>query len=109
MSNIRNTDTRQLIINGVRVLLVALPLLCGFFNQLLMWWSGQVSGIPVYVNPPGEIRPQISLEGSWWIAMVLGTIFLMVFCYLNKMRSVQRTIYPLYIFLIFLVIIVKPV
>ena len=102
-----NADFRFNISQLVRQFLMWIPLVIGLIHQLLMGLFG-VDRIYVFLNPPKYIYPFVTLEFGWWFVLTLTTTVLFVLAYLNRIRP-YRIVYPLYIYLVFLLIFVKPV
>ncbi len=92
-------------------LLVWGPIVVGLIHQFLMFrFAPRFQGIYVFVNPPGYIYPLISLEYQWWFVVLIGTAILFVIAYLNLIQAIpNRLTYPTYVYIIFLLIFVKPV
>jgi hypothetical protein len=75
--------------------------------MMLLWG---IEGIYVFVNPPEYIYPWVSLEFQWWIVLFFVTGLMFVLLFLNRLTSIpHRVVYPVYIYLAFLLIFVKPV
>ncbi len=92
---------RQIIIWG--------PIVVGLVHQFLMYFFG-IESIYVFVDPPGYIEPQISLGYQWWVALLLGSAMVCLIAYSNRFPSVpNRIAIPLYIYILFLLILIKPV
>ena len=92
---------RQIIIWG--------PIVVGLVHQFLMYFFG-IDSIYVFVDPPGYIRPLISLEYQWWVALVLGSAVVCLAAYSNRFLTIPgRIAIPVYLYILFLLIIVKPV
>lgn len=104
-----NLDKNQLLNLLFKFLIWVMPVLCGVLNQIRMLFSGQIRGIYVFVNPPEYLYPLLSIDVSWWLVLVIGTTVLLGVSYISKQRAVSRGTYPLYIYLIFLLILVRPI
>jgi len=106
----RSMDIRQLLVTGSMQLAIWGPIVIGIFNQLSMAFLGTES-IYVFLEPPkdGRLYPFMSLEVSWWFVFVFITLISMVGTYVSQQRVINRMIYPLWLFLCFLLISVKPV
>ena len=109
MDKIRSLNRKQVLNILLSVLVFGVPLFCGLFNQVRMFFNGKIMGIYVFVNPPEYLYPIVTLDLSWWVVLVLGTGILMGMVYTIKLRAVSRALYPLYIYLLFLVILVRPI
>lgn len=86
-----------------------LPVVVGVAHQLVMITTG-FDYIPVLLDPPGYIGPLISLEFFWWFLLTVGsgTASFLIFAHRIK-RTPTRVGVPFYLYLIFLLIFVKPV
>ncbi len=106
----RNIDIRQLLVTGSSQLAIWGPIIIGILNQLSMAFL-HTQYIYVFLDPPkdGQLYPFMSLEISWWFVYAFVTILLMIATYVSKQRVINRMIYPLWLFLCFLLISVKPV
>lgn len=109
MDRLRNIDRKEAIKSTLYLVLLVMPIACGLINQLRMLMSGKREGIYIFVDPPGYIYPEMSLEFTWWVVLVLVTAIMMVITYTSNLRAVSRTVYPLYAYLVFLLVLVKPV
>ena len=87
--------------------LIWAPIVVGVFHQLLMALFG-IESIYVVLNPPGYIYPFASLDTTWWVVLTLATALLCLLAYINRIRP-RRMVYPLYLYLIYLLILIKPV
>lgn len=66
--------------------------------------------IPVFVDPPGSIRPVVTLEYQWWIVLILiaGSFYALII--LRQIPSLPRRFsVPFYVYLLYLLILVKPI
>ena len=111
MSNQTTTefDLKNLAPELVKQIAIWGPIVVGIVHQLLMYFFG-IEAIYVFVNPPGSIRPQVSLEYEWWFVLALVTGFVCLAAYSNRSRGIpSRIAIPTYIYLLFLLILVKPV
>ena len=81
----------------------------GLVHQFLMYFF-EIEKIPVFVNPPGDIYPLVSLEYEWWIVLLLVSSLICVSAYSDRLKSIPtRLALPFYIYIVFLLISVKPV
>lgn len=103
-------DIRQLLVTGSKYLVIWGPVVVGILNQIAMSFFGTES-IYVFVEPPrdGRLYPFMSLETSWWFIFAFMTLISMIGTYVSQQRVINRMIYPLWLFLCFLLISVKPV
>jgi hypothetical protein len=92
-------------------LLMALSLIVvGVVHQFLMLPPFNIEGIYVFVNPPGYIYPFVSLEYQWWFVLLLGSAVMCIMAYADRLKSIPtRLAYPFYFYILFLLILVKPV
>jgi predicted small integral membrane protein len=91
------------------------PVIIGAVHQLLMLIGRIINApnrfdeIPVFVDPPGQIEPFVTLEYQWWLVLVVISAIL---CYLILSRRLatmpKRAATPFYVYLLFLLILVKP-
>ena len=91
----------------IKQALIWAPIVVGVVHQLLMALF-DIESIYVVLNPPGYIYPFASLDATWWFVLTLGTALLCLLAYINRIRP-RRIVYPLYLYLIFLLILIKPV
>lgn len=101
----------------IKLLIILIPIVVGLVHQLLMFVSRHAAtdpnihpldGIYVILDPPGYIYPFVTLELAWWIALTLLTSILCLLVYAHRLRP-HRLIYPFYLYLVFLLIFVKPI
>ena len=107
-----NLDLTTGISKFVKLLLMWIPIVVGVVHQLLMLISRNdevpLDRIPVILDPPGYIYPFVTLELGWWLALTLIAAVLCILVRINRLRP-HRLFYPFYIYLIFLLIFVKPI
>ena len=106
-SPVSNYEFKDLFTALIKQALIWAPIVVGVVHQLLMALFG-IESIYVVLNPPGYIYPFVSLETTWWLVLTFGTALLCLLAYINRIRP-RRIVYPLYVYLIFLLILVKPV
>lgn len=104
---VSNFELKDLVSALIKQALIWAPIVVGVVHQLLMALF-DIESIYVVLDPPGYIYPFVSLEAPWWLALTLGTGILCLLAYINRIRP-RRIVYPLYLYLIFLLILVKPV
>ncbi len=81
----------------------------GVLRQFLIVITGN-NCMPVLLNPPGEICPFASVNAVWWFVLALGTAFLYILTAAGRLEAIPtRVVNPFYLYLIFLLIFVKPV
>lgn len=85
------------------------PVVVGLVHQFLMYFF-EIDSIYVFVDPPGSIRPFVSLGWQWWFVLLLASSTLCIAAYSNRFRSIpNRVAIPTYLYVLFLLILVKPV
>jgi hypothetical protein len=93
----------------LKLILVWAPIVGGVVHQFLMLFLG-IDGIYVFVNPPGTIYPIVSLQYTWWIVLILGSSMMCILAYLDRVQSIpNRYVVPFYIYILFLLYLVKPI
>lgn len=102
-----DADLRFLITNLVKLFLVWIPIVVGIVHQFLMFFFG-IEGIYVVLEPPGTIYPFVTLEFGWWLVLTSATAIVGALAYFNRIHP-HRLFYPFYIYLIYLLILVKPI
>jgi len=103
-----NEDTRQLVHKILKLVFAWVPVIIGFGHQYLMR-SEPNHGIYVFLDPPGYIRPQVTLQITWWFMLLMMSGLLTILLATNRIKNTHnRAIYP-YIYLLFLLILVRPV
>lgn len=92
-----------------KMILFWAPLVGGVVHQFLMFFF-DIDGIYVFVNPPGVVYPFVSLEYSWWFVLLIGSSVLGFSAYSTWVGAVPyRFVVPFYVYIVFLLILVKPV
>ncbi len=85
------------------------PIVVGLVHQFLMAFFG-IECIYVFVDPPGKVCPFVSLEYQWWLVLLLGTAIVSILAYLERIKSIPRRFaLPTYLYILLLLILVKPV
>ena len=102
-----NSDIRTSLSQLFKLLLAWVPIVVGVVHQLLMF-SLNIDRIYVFLDPPKYIYPFVTLELGWWAVLTLLTSLLCVLAYTNRIRP-HRIVYPFYLYLLFLLILVKPI
>jgi hypothetical protein len=109
MLKMNEAELKQTLYDLVKKSLVALPLAVGVAHQFLMAFFG-IDDIYVFVDPPGHISPWASVQFEWWMVLLIGTSTLFVLLLLKRLHRVpRRMIYPVYFYLLFLLIWIKPI
>jgi hypothetical protein len=106
-SPVSDFELKGLFAGLIKQAIIWAPIVVGVVHQILMYLFN-IDSIYVFLTPPGYISPFVSLEAAWWLVLTLGTSLLCLLVYINRIRP-RRVIYPLYLYLIFLLIWVKPV
>ena len=102
-----NLELKDLGTALLKQALIWAPIVVGVVHQLLMALFG-IESIYVVLNPPGYIYPFASLDTTWWFVLTLTTAMLCLLAYLNRIRP-RRIVYPFYLYLIYLLIFIKPI
>lgn len=85
------------------------PIVAGVVHQFLMV-AFKIERIYVFVDPPGYIRPLVALKFQWWIVLLLASAIISVLAYTDRLKGVPRRVaLPFYLYILFLLILVKPV
>lgn len=93
----------------IRLFFILGPIIVGIVHQFLMFFFN-IDSIYVFVNPPGSIRPAVSVEFEWWLVLLLATSVLCAAAYSSRFRNIPtRIAIPAYIYILFLLILVKPI
>lgn len=81
----------------------------GLVHQVLMYFFN-VQSIYVFVNPPGYVYPFVSLEYQWWFVLLLLSALICISAYSDRLKSIPtRLALPFYVYILFLLYLVKPV
>ncbi|MCB0209072.1 MAG: hypothetical protein KDJ52_07075 [Anaerolineae bacterium] len=102
-----NADLKFLLGTLAKQFLIWIPIIVGLVHQFLMFFFG-IQGINVILQPPGTIYPFVTLELGWWLLLTLVTASICFLAYFDRIRP-RRMIYPTYLYLLFLLILVKPI
>lgn len=110
-----NLGLRLGISRFVKELIIWGPIVVGFVHQFLMFISRDarppdmpLDRIYVLVDPPGYIYPYVTLELAWWVVLTLISCVLYLLARANRI-SPHRLLYACYIFMLWLLIFVKPI
>ena len=102
-------DLGRVLPTLVKQTLIWGPIAVGLVHQVLMFFFG-IDRIYVFVNPPEYIGPIISLGYEWWLVLLVASAFVAILAYSDRLtRMPKRVALPLYIYILFLLILVKPV
>ena len=104
-----NLDTNRLVPALIKQLFIWAPIVIGVVHQLLMAFFG-IEDIYVFVDPPGYIEPMVTLQWQWWVVLLLISAAICISSYSDRLQNVVgRLAFPLYMYILFLLILVKPV
>ncbi|RME72807.1 MAG: hypothetical protein D6784_12935 [Chloroflexi bacterium] len=99
LSSLSGSLAKQLIIWG--------PIAVGVIHQILMNFFDKPA-VYIFV-PPTWLYPLVSLAWQWWILLTLATAGLTIVSLTGKSRrNAARLGVPVYLYLLYLLIIVKP-
>lgn len=102
-----NPAYKSITVQVIRQFIAWIPIVIGLVHQILMALFG-IDRIYVFLNPPQYIYPFVTLEAGWWFMLTVGTAVLCVLAYTNRIKP-HRILYPFYLYLLFLLILVKPI
>ena len=109
MGPITNFDSKKIGPALIKQLLIWGPVVIGLVHQFLMF-AFKIETIYVFVNPPGYIGPIVTLQFEWWFVLLLGSALVCISSYLGRLQNVVgRMAFPLYVYILFLLILVKPI
>ena len=100
-------DLKTIAAGLVKQAIIWGPIVVGVIHQFLMYFLG-IERIYIVLDPPGFIHPFASLEFGWWLILTLLSSILCILAYGNRIRP-HRLVYPFYAYIVFLLILVKPV
>ena len=105
-----DVDFRLYISQLVKQLLIWGPIVVGIVHQLLMIAppAFRTDRIPLFLDPPGDVYPFVTLESGWWLLLTLVTSALFILAYLKRLRP-HRIVIPFYAYLLVLLLLVKPI
>ncbi len=102
-------NTRRLTAALFKQAMIWGPIVVGLVHQFLMAFFG-IDRIYVFVDPPGYIQPWATLEWQWWFVLLLFSSFIALIGYSARFPSVpSRIALPFYLYILFLLIMVKPI
>lgn len=106
----RDGDVRFYVSQLVKRVIIWGPIVVGIVHQLLMIVPSpfRTDRIPLFLDPPGDIYPFVTLESGWWLVLTLTTFILFILAYIKRLRP-YRIVYPFYFYLLVLLILVKPI
>ena len=98
-------------------MIIWVPVVIGLVHQFLLAFvaednrvEGGIGCIYVFVKPPENICPLVSLEYQWWIVLLLGSAIAAISAYSERFPGIPRRVaLPIYAYVLFLLILVKPV
>lgn len=104
-----NLDSNRLAPALIKQLFIWAPVVIGVVHQFLMFFFG-IDNIYVFVDPPGYVEPLVTLEWEWWFVLLFGSAGVCISSYFGSLQNVVgRLTFPLYIYSLFLLILVKPI
>ena len=93
----------------LKLILFWAPIVGGVVHQFLMFFFN-IDGIYVFVTPPGVVYPFVSLEYTWWFFLLIVSAVMGMSAYSNWVGVVPaRFVVPFYVYILFLLYLVKPV
>ena len=113
-----------------KIILIWGPITIGVIHQFLMFFlneycpeydtpetqkqlfecSTRGDGIWVILDPPGYVYPFVTLEYQWWILLLLLSSAITLIIYFNRLPKMHnRSAMPFYIYVVYLLILVKPI
>ncbi len=109
MTQTNDASVRKLIRRYVRIVIFWTPILSGIAHQIAMTFFG-VDRIYVFVKPPEYIEPWATLEFQWWIVLTLMSSILYLLISARRFPTIPtRVAVPFYLYLLFLLILIKPI
>jgi hypothetical protein len=109
MAQTNNFDSKGLPLALVKQVMIWAPVVIGVVHQFLMLVFG-IENIYVFVDPPGYIEPMVALSWEWYVVLLLISAAVCISSYLGSLQNVVgRLAFPLYIYILFLLILVKPI
>lgn len=100
---------KRLLLALFKQILIWGPIIVGVVHQFLMYFF-DIQRIYVFVNPPEYIYPFVSLEYQWWFVLLLFSGVFCILAYSDRFSVIpSRMVYPFYLYILFLLIFVKPV
>jgi len=109
MARTNNFDSKRLPLALIKQVMIWAPVVIGVVHQILMLVFG-VENIYVFVDPPGYIEPVVALKWEWFVVLLIISAAICISSYLGSLQNVVgRLAFPLYIYILFLLILVKPI
>ncbi len=102
-----NTSLTALFALFFKKFLPWIPIIIGLIQQIRINFLG-AEGTYVVLNPPEYIYPYVTLEIGWWLSLTILTGTLLFLTARNLIRP-HRLVTPFYIYLVFLLLLVKPI
>jgi hypothetical protein len=122
-----NLGVKNLTPALIRQLLLWIPIIGGLVHQFVMFFGPGLLGggegaqaeplidfnfdcMPVFLDPPGYLKPIVTLGYQWWLVLLLLSTVVCILAYAERIRAFpSRLVFPFYIYILFLLIFVKPV
>lgn len=102
-------DFERLLPALIKQMIIWGPIVAGLVHQFLMAFF-DIDRIYVFVDPPEYIGPLASVPFQWWLILLIGSAVVAILAYSNRLRRVpKRTAIPFYVYILFLLIVLKPV
>lgn len=109
MMTLADFELRKWLARFAKQSLIWIPLLIGLGHQFAMYFLG-IDHIYVFLDPPEYICPFVSLEYQWWLVLLLISDVLAILIYSDRFQSIPRRVaFPFYLYILFLLILVKPI
>ncbi len=102
-------DIRKMLPTLIKYFFIWGLIALGLIHQLLMFLFG-ISRIYVFVDPPGYLEPGFSLGFSWWFVLLLASSTMSILASSGRLKTMpKRLALPFYLYILFLLIFIKPV
>ncbi len=102
-------DIKKMLPTLIKYLAIWGLIAVGLIHQFLMFFF-DISHIKVFVDPPGRIEPTVSLGFSWWLVLLLASSTMAILAYSERLKTIPRRIaLPFYLYILYLLIFIKPV
>ncbi len=101
-------EVKQLIPTLLKHLLLWIPIGVGIAHQVMIRFK--VECIYVFVKPPEYLCPAVTLSFQWWIVLFISCALFFILSYTNLLKKRgQRLMVPIYLYILFLLLFVKPI
>jgi len=116
MRQTNDVDFSKVLTYLAKLVAAWLPILVGIGHQIAMLFgrgrenSEFYDQIPVFLDPPGTIGPFVTLEYQWWLVLTIFTATCYLLVVSRRLPNLPRRFgVPFYVYLLFLLILVKPI